>query len=106
MAYVALEKLINLHDGYRKVVRVDGQEMLLIQHEGERYLFNRLCPHADMPLDDASILGLELTCPWHLIRFSLISGKPKNVACPGMKLQTLVYEGNSVGVDSGVGSEP
>lgn len=99
MAYLALEKLINLRDGYRKVFRVDGKELLLLQESGQTYLIRRACPHAEMPLDGALVSGDELTCPWHLMRFSLTTGAASHPGCPSLEVLELAYEGNSLGVD-------
>ena len=99
MAYLALEKLINMHDGYRKVFRVDGRELLLLQESGEPHLVLRACPHAAMPLDTAVVNGDELTCPWHLMRFSLSTGVASHPDCPSLEIVPLAYEGNTLGVD-------
>lgn len=100
MAYLALEKLINMHDGYRKVVRVQGEEFLLLQESGEAHLIRRACPHAEMPLDGAVVSAGELTCPWHLMRFSLRTGEASHPGCPSLKTLKLAYEGNSLGIDA------
>ena len=99
MAYRPLEKLINLYDGYRKIVSVNGQQMLLCQEEGALRLVARYCPHQGQALDDAQIASGVLTCPKHQIQFSLADGAPLQALCSALPLRHLVYEGNSVGVD-------
>ena len=37
MAFVALEKLHQLYDGYRRVFRIGKQEWILLQEEGRAY---------------------------------------------------------------------
>jgi nitrite reductase/ring-hydroxylating ferredoxin subunit len=99
MAYRALEKLINLHDGYRGVFRHDNVELLLLQEDGEVRLIDRHCPHAGQPLDSAAVTGAVITCPRHQICFSLADGRAGNANCPALGVHTVVYEGNSLGID-------
>lgn len=99
MAYQSLEKLINLHDGYRKIVSVEGRQMLLVQEAGTLHLIDRHCPHAGQVLDGAALDGAVLTCPRHLIRFSLMDGSVQGNVCSALGVHALAYEGNSVGID-------
>lgn len=99
MAYRPLEKLMNLHDGYRKVVSIQGHQMLLCQEEGALRLFSRYCPHQGQVLDEATIVQDVLTCPRHQTQFSLGDGKPLQSLCGSLLTCNLIYEGNSVGVD-------
>lgn len=99
MAYRALEKLINLHDGYRKVVSVDGHQLLLFQSHGTPRLINRYCPHAGQALDGAMVTADTIICPKHQIQFSLSDGVSRGNACAGLGVYDLVYEGNTLGVD-------
>ncbi|WP_414981252.1 Rieske (2Fe-2S) protein [Congregibacter sp.] len=98
MAYQPLEKLINLHDGYRKIIQHRGRQLLLLQEGGTPYLIDRHCPHAGQVLDAAAVNGDVLTCPKHLIQFSIQDGFPRGANCSALGVHTLVYEGNSVGV--------
>ncbi|EAQ99198.1 Rieske (2Fe-2S) protein [Congregibacter litoralis] len=99
MAYRALEKLINLHDGYRKAVQVAGRQALLFQEAGVLRLVDRHCPHQGQVLDAAPIDKGMLICPKHQLQFSLKDGAPSPAICASLKIHDLVYEGNSVGVD-------
>ena len=99
VAYRALEKLINLHDGYRRVFRLANREMLLLQENDEPRLLERRCPHAGQLLDLAPIDTSRLVCPRHGVSFSLADGSPEPPICPALHIRELVYEGNSVGVE-------
>lgn len=99
MAYQSLEKLINLHDGYRRLVSVAGRQLLLLQEEGAPCLIERRCPHAGSLLDTAAVAQGCITCPAHQIRFDLQTGKPQNADCPPLTSYSLVFEGNSLGVE-------
>jgi nitrite reductase/ring-hydroxylating ferredoxin subunit len=101
MAFFALEKTVNLQDGYRQVFRVDGIQLLLIQEEGQRYLLRNFCPHKGFPLHTGTMLGSRIRCAYHAMEFDLA----RNGRCvhhslqPGVKMYALVYEGEDVGVE-------
>ena len=99
MAYRSLEKLINLHDGYRRAFRVGGSDVLLLQEGGERWLIGRYCPHAGQALDDAAVEGGAIRCPRHGYCFALSDGRALEAPCEPLSVHSLVYEGNSIGLD-------
>jgi nitrite reductase/ring-hydroxylating ferredoxin subunit len=100
MPFVALEKLHQLYDGYRKAIRVAGQSLLLLQENGKPILIKNVCPHAGAALTSATCNGKTLRCPMHGMEFDLISGRSSHPAC-GQTLQfiPLHYEGNTLGIE-------
>ena len=101
MAYQPLEKLHQLHDGYRRVFRVGNMELLLLQDDGKPYLIENRCPHMDAPLHFGAITNGCLRCPMHGISFELRSGRcspPVPAPVPPLKTFTPIYEGNTIGV--------
>ena len=102
MKYHSLEKIDQLHDGYRKAFEINGQDLLLLQHEGERYLLENLCPHAAWLLTDAKIIGSDLRCSMHGYRFDLKTGACTYYTegpCRGLHAYELVYHEDEVGVE-------
>ncbi|WP_185230628.1 Rieske (2Fe-2S) protein [Teredinibacter franksiae] len=103
MAFVPLEKLGRLHDGYKKVFKVDRHNLLLMQLEGKVYLIENRCPHMDVPLDTGTALpGGRLRCRAHGIEFNLESGRAdgplaKQLEC--LKRYAIRYEGSQLGVE-------
>ena len=101
MRYYALEKLINLHDGYRKTFKIDEHHLLLIQEEGARFLIESYCPHREHSLLDATVFGDAISCPHHDYQFHLNSGdvlKFTEERCRKLRIYDLVEEGREVGV--------
>jgi nitrite reductase/ring-hydroxylating ferredoxin subunit len=101
MLFRPLEKLINLHDGYVRRFHIDGTGLMLLQHDGERYLVESHCPHQAAPLDEGSVSGGVVECPRHRYRFRLADGQLLQATegpCRGLRTYELVYEGNEVGV--------
>ena len=101
MRYYSLEKLINLHDNYRKLIKIDQHNLLLIQIDGVLHLVESLCPHRGHPLSESDILGDSLRCPLHGYEFDIVSGKLLKATeepCRNLVTYNLVYENTEVGV--------
>lgn len=101
MAYYPLEKLIHLYDGYRRVFRVGGLSLLLIQQDGQRWLLRDRCPHKDFPLHTGTLRGSTLRCAYHAMEFDLARGGrclqfPRQYC---VEMYPLVYEDKEVGVE-------
>jgi nitrite reductase/ring-hydroxylating ferredoxin subunit len=99
--FIPLEKLINLHDGYRKEFRIDYHALLLIQLGEERYLIEANCPHQEHSLSEGWVSESCIECPLHGYRFSLHNGSlihSTEEECRGLKTWAVEYEGSEVGV--------
>lgn len=101
MAFVKLVYLHQLFDGFRAVFQTPVGELLYVHEEGRSYLFKNRCPHAQQPLDKATISGKVLRCPAHGKQFHLDSGQPLSAVDCGGKLEfiPILYEGNAAGID-------
>lgn len=101
MRFYPLEKLINLHDSYSGLFKIDNRDLLLIQRKGERYLVEGRCPHRGHPLDVATLDGGVIQCVLHHYQFALGDGRLLHATeepCRNLRTYALVYEGNEVGV--------
>lgn len=97
MAFYALERLMNLYDGYRQPFVVAGKPLLLIQEEGKRLIILNQCPHLQAPLEQSIITNGVLQCPVHGMRFDLHSGASD--ACQNrLQFLPISYDGNQIGV--------
>ena len=106
MTFLALEKLIHLRDGYRRVVRVNGVELVLLVEGNNTFLVQNACPHMGKSLDRGEVDAhrLSLRCPHHGLEFDLVSGRNINNrgnVCGALRTFRLAYEGNMVGIDVG-----
>ena len=96
-----LELQSRLHDGYRRVFSVAGQDLLLLQHAGQLHLLENTCPHAGYPLHEGQLIGEALRCPMHGYLFELHSGActySTEGPCRGLYRYALITEGDQVGV--------
>ncbi len=101
MPFYPLEKLHQLHDGYSKSFRVAGQDLLLLQNDGQVYLICNRCPHMDAPLTRATLEPGSIRCPAHGIEFELASGEAKGALAgclDPLQKYPIAYEGNTLGI--------
>ena len=63
-----------LQEGGQLFVELDGEEILLCQHEGNYYAINYYCSHAEFTLEGGSMADGCITCPYHGAEFLLSDG--------------------------------
>lgn len=101
MRFYSLDKLINLHDSYRKVFKIDQYNLILLQVDGERYLLESTCPHRGHPISESDINGSTLRCSLHGYQFDIASGRliaATEEPCRGLKTYPLIYQDTEIGV--------
>jgi len=99
VAFYPLVTLLELDEGFRRVVRVGTVDLLVIHDGGQTHVIGRACPHAGAPLERASVSEGCLTCPRHGARFDLQTGRALNAGCGPLRRYTPAYEGRQLGVD-------
>ena len=52
-----------------------GMPVLLVRRDGQLLAVSATCSHAGGPLDEGSLDGTMVTCPWHGSRFDVRSGR-------------------------------
>ena len=55
-------------------IEVAGQQVVLVRTSGRLYAMGATCSHYGAPLDQGSVAGACLVCPWHGSRFRLADG--------------------------------
>ncbi len=99
MSFRALEKLHRVHEGYIQAHKVDELDILLVCNEGKLYAFKNYCPHQGVPLTHGTLESGAIRCPLHGFEFRLRDGCPLTGISAPLESVTLVYEGNTVGID-------
>ena len=57
-----------------RTVELDGKKIAVVRVEDTYYAVDALCSHMGVPLDQGSVDGHELVCPWHAARFCVRTG--------------------------------
>jgi nitrite reductase/ring-hydroxylating ferredoxin subunit len=58
----------------RKLVTVNGIEILIFNVNGQYYAINNKCPHEGSPLKTGMLEGNFIECPKHKARFDITDG--------------------------------
>jgi nitrite reductase/ring-hydroxylating ferredoxin subunit len=56
-------------------VQIDSKRIVLSMVEGKVYAMNAVCTHKGAPLEEGTLLGYDLKCPWHFALFDIRNGK-------------------------------
>jgi nitrite reductase/ring-hydroxylating ferredoxin subunit len=79
MGWVSVLAADALANNERRVIKVEGSSILLLNHENNIYAMDNLCPHLKLPMQKGKISGdCTITCPWHKSTFNLQTGAVEN----------------------------
>ena len=59
-----------------KAVDVNGEKVCIINIEGKYYAIGNVCTHMGGPLNEGTLEGIEVQCPWHGSKFDVRTGEP------------------------------
>lgn len=76
--FVAVAKLDDVPPGAKKVIEVEGQNILLCNSQDKIFAVRNQCSHAYETLDCGRVRNGWISCPVHGARFDLETGAPKN----------------------------
>ena len=64
-------------EGSKQLVKLGGNNVLILRHAGEIYAISNTCPHMTLPLRPGTIEDGAIVCPWHRSAFDLRTGDVK-----------------------------
>lgn len=80
-----------------KAVEVEGEKVCIINTEGTFYAIGNICTHVGGPLDEGTLEGYEVECPWHGSKFDVRTGEPtKPPAVREVPKYEVKMEGNNI----------
>ncbi|MBT0663779.1 Rieske (2Fe-2S) protein [Geobacter pelophilus] len=95
-------KLGDIPNWGKKVVELDGVQILLINVKGEIFACENECPHQGSPLNAGVVKdGPTLSCPRHGYKFNLRSGACNDYPEYVLKTYPIRLEGEDVFLDVG-----
>lgn len=56
-------------------IEIDNKKIVLSMVEDKVYAINAVCSHKGAPLEEGTLLGYDLKCPWHFALFDVRNGK-------------------------------
>ena len=72
--YVRVARADDIPPGTKKIVEVDGIEIVVVNLDGQFYAVEDVCTHDGGPLGEGKLDGCELICPRHGARFDVRTG--------------------------------
>ena len=65
----------DLVEGQLKRLTIAEQPILLVKLDGKIHALGAVCSHYGAPLNEGTVVGRTIECPWHASRFSLEDGR-------------------------------
>jgi nitrite reductase/ring-hydroxylating ferredoxin subunit len=56
-------------------VELEGNNIVLAMIKGQVFAMDAVCSHQGAPLEEGTLEGFNLTCPWHYAVFDVRNGK-------------------------------
>ena len=88
MAYFYTVKMSKGETGFQKIankkdikeggllgVELGGNNIVLAMINGQVFAMDAICSHQGAPLEEGTLEGFNLTCPWHYAVFDVRNGK-------------------------------
>ena len=95
-------KMTDIEDWGKKVVTVNGLELLLIKAKGTVYACENECPHQGSPMNGGLIKDAEhITCPRHGYNFNLKTGSCTDFPQYVLKVYAVEIHGDDIMVNLG-----
>jgi nitrite reductase/ring-hydroxylating ferredoxin subunit len=62
-------------EGELRLVQASGMPVLMVRRGGRLHAISNTCSHAGGPLNEGTLEGDIVVCPWHASRFDVRTGK-------------------------------
>src|SRR5918998_708034 len=96
----------DLKEGSLLRVGVEGKSIVLAMVLGKVYAMDAVCSHEGGPLEDGSLEGYELKCPWHYALFDVRNAKVSEQTVWATDLHSYSINVDEASGDIAVNSEP
>ena len=73
--FVAVGASTDFPEGELRRADAGGMPALLVRRDGRLFAIAATCSHAGGPLDEGTLDGTRVTCPWHASQFCVTSGR-------------------------------
>jgi glycine betaine catabolism B len=87
--YQPVENKKDLREGDLLRAELFGKPLVLSMVNGKVYALDAVCSHEGDPLEEDTLQGYEVECPWHGPKFDVMTGEVTN---PPTEIPQLSYE--------------
>ena len=74
--FVKVAETKDIQAAQMKAVEVAGESICVSNVDGKYYAIGNICTHVGGPLDQGTLEGYEVECPWHGSKFDVRTGEP------------------------------
>ena len=96
----------DLREGSLLRVDLNGKPIVLAVVQGKVYAMDAVCSHEGGPLEDGSLEGYELKCPWHYALFDVRNAKVSEQTVWATDMQSYSVKVDEASGDIMVSPEP
>jgi len=98
--FVKVATTDEIEPGTGKLVQVNGLEIAVFNVGGQFYASGAVCPHEGGPLEDGTLDGDVVICPWHGFDFDLKTGECVVDSDLRVPIYPVKVEGDSILVET------
>ena len=85
-----------------KAYDLAGERVCIVNIEGNYFAIGNVCTHLGGPLDEGTLEGYDVECPWHGSKFDVRTGNPtKPPARQPVPSYEVKVEGNNILLEAG-----
>jgi nitrite reductase/ring-hydroxylating ferredoxin subunit len=74
--FVKVAETKDIQPSTMKAVDLASERVCIVNIEGIYYAIGNVCTHVGGPLDEGTLEGDEVECPWHGSKFDVRTGEP------------------------------
>jgi len=95
--FVKVAETKDIQPSTMKAIDLAGERVCIVNVEGNYYAIGNVCTHVGGPLNEGTLEGYDVECPWHGSKFDVRTGEPPRPSAqqpvPGYEVKV---EGNSI----------
>lgn len=74
--FVKVAETKDIKPSTMKAIDLAGERVCIVNVEGNYYAIGNGCTHVGGPLNEGTLEGYDVECPWHGSKFDVRTGKP------------------------------
>ena len=74
--FVKVAETKDIQPSTMKAVDLTSEKVCIVNVEGNYYAIGNVCTHVGGPLNEGTLEGYEVECPWHGSKFDVRTGEP------------------------------
>jgi len=72
--FIKVAEIKEIPEGSSKLICLGKKSIALFNIDGKIYAIHNICPHEGGPLNEGTLDGCQVICPWHGIPFDVRTG--------------------------------